>query len=955
MYTPYHSQYSARGLLMQGSSEDSVAKSLSSARVDMKPHQVDAALFALHSPLSKGVILADEVGLGKTIEASLVIAQRWAERRRRILLIVPASLRKQWAQELHDKFGITSVIVDARNHSATLKAGGRPFEVTSVAITSYEFAAGKAPELAGIVWDLVVIDEAHRLRNVHRASGAARARRLRRALSGRYKLLLTATPLQNSLMELYGLVSMIDEEYFGGEAAFRALYDRRGGAAMLADLRLRLKPLYMRHLRRDVQEAGHVAFTRRQVVTFDFAPADQEIELYERVSAYLQRPSTVAFGSPPSPLVLTVARKVLGSSTAAVGRFLETVLGRLRRHRATTLADLADIDDADTLAAEHREAGDGEDDEDAGGADLLHADLGCVEEEIAEVEASLALTRRIGSNVKGDLLVAKLPELLEAVERNGGFRKVVVFTESVRTQMYLAAILARGGFAGGIVLLNGSNADPDSKVIYERWLERHRGTDRVSGSKGADMKAAIVEAFRRDEGTILIATESGAEGINLQFCSLLVNFDLPWNPQRIEQRIGRCHRYGQRLDVTVINFLNLKNQVEARVQELLARKFHLFEGVFGASDGVLGSIASGVDFERDVLRIAQDARSDTEIEEAFATLAAKLDARIAADMASAHRRLLDAMDHDVVAKLRGRDEAVSRLMDDVSRRLLVVARAELPDARFEPDAGPHFEVDGTTWTTDWAAAADRGWRFFRLGEGGFGTSLVERAAERELPAGAVAFDRALLRATGVPGYADVDRLAGQAGWLRVSRVTLDTAAEVGAPREAFVIAAVTDGNEPLHPETVDRLLLVPGEHLGPPRMPAPDDRLDFLEREHLAIRIEEAKAQNVIWLREEDERSDALTEDLARAADEEIRALDAEIRAAKLASRDGAVDAAERIKANHRILDLESARDELQFKSFARKRTIRMEARQRLDRLEASLAVEPVLTRMFTIRWTVSA
>src|SRR5277367_4197530 len=139
-YTSHHGSYLAHRLTLEGRDDDAFAKSLSTARVETKPHQVDAALFALQSPLSKGVILADEVGLGKTIEASLVIAQHWAERRRRILLIVPASLRKQWQQELHEKFSLPSTILETKTFRDAEKAGRpRPFDITdAIVITSYE-------------------------------------------------------------------------------------------------------------------------------------------------------------------------------------------------------------------------------------------------------------------------------------------------------------------------------------------------------------------------------------------------------------------------------------------------------------------------------------------------------------------------------------------------------------------------------------------------------------------------------------------------------------------------------------------------------------------------------------------------------------------------------------------------------------------------------------------------
>src|ERR1035438_4024923 len=260
IFTPQQSSFFAHRITLEGLGEEALSQSLSTARVDMNPHQVDAALFALASPLSKGVVLADEVGLGKTIEASLVIAQRWAERRRRILLIVPASLRKQWQQELREKFSLPSRILDARTARELVKEGEtRPFDTTdAIVLTSYEFAARHADQIAVIAWDLVIFDEAHRMRNVYKKSGSprapqprprpparhadqiaviawdlvifdeahrmrnvykksgsARAKALRDALSDRFKILLTATPLQNSLLELFGLVSVIDGTFFG--------------------------------------------------------------------------------------------------------------------------------------------------------------------------------------------------------------------------------------------------------------------------------------------------------------------------------------------------------------------------------------------------------------------------------------------------------------------------------------------------------------------------------------------------------------------------------------------------------------------------------------------------------------------------------------------------------------------------------------------------------------------
>jgi superfamily II DNA/RNA helicase len=320
--------------------------------------------------------------------------------------------------------------------------------------------------------------------------------------------------------------------------------------------------------------------------------------------------------------------------------------------------------------------------------------------EIAELESYRALANSIGSNAKGEKLIARLPEVLDEIEKRRGKRKAVIFTESVRTQKYLAELLTAQGYAGQLVLLNGSNSDPESQVIYRAWYDIHKGTDVVSGSKSADMKAAVVDAFRSDAKTILIATESGAEGINLQFCSLLLNFDLPWNPQRVEQRIGRCHRYGQKIDVTVVNMLNLRNKAEKRVHDLLDQKFRLFSGVFGASDSVLGAIESGIDFERKVVEAVQRGRTETEVEEAFQKIEEQLSEKIAADMQDARRKLFDAMDRDVVARLRARGEDINHVLDAFTTRLVTLARAELPNARFHDAIGPRFDWQGQTYTTE---------------------------------------------------------------------------------------------------------------------------------------------------------------------------------------------------------------------------------------------------------------
>jgi len=954
-YTPFHSQYLAHRITLEGVSEDAFAKSLSTAKVDMNPHQVDAALFALHSPLSRGVILADEVGLGKTIEASLVIAQRWAERKRRTLLIVPASLRKQWTQELWEKFSLPSLILEGKSYRERKKAGyHRPFEADGfVIVTSYEFAAQKADELALTSWDLVIFDEAHRLRNVYRKGASQRAKKLRDCLRDPFKVLLTATPLQNNIMELFGLVSMIDDHVFGDEASFRTLYGGpRPDPAHLLLLKKRLEPLCRRTLRKVVQEAGHINYTKRLPVTFRFEPTRPEIELYERVSEFLQRPDTVYLGGKPNALVTMSLRKILGSSSYAIGETLNRITERLKDLEAVTVEAVAD--DLDTIDETVEEwAGfedDGSEADDKTPSDPEAISPEKLAAEIAELASFRDLARSIQNNAKGERLASELPGLLDAVVAKGGRRKAVIFTESVRTQTYLADLLSQRGFAGQIARLNGSNNDPESATIYAEWLERHRGTDKISGSKSADMKAAIVEAFR-DDKSILIATESGAEGINLQFCSLLVNYDLPWNPQRVEQRIGRCHRYGQKIDVTVVNFLNTKNRAEERVFELLDQKFRLFDGVFGASDEVLGAIESGVDFERRVHQIMQTARTAEQIEFAFNELTENLQPQIEADMRDAREKLLVSVDQDVVRLLRTRQDDLKRVLSEFEQRLLALARAELPGAEFweHDDGSPCFRHRDETWTTGWPLADEKDWKFFRLADGNLASDLVAQAKGRALEPSAVTFDYGAYRGNGGGRLTDLEPFCNASGWMKVTKLRVNSA---GRTVDHLLVAAKTDDGRILDERCVDRLFLLPAkgtsDNIGAP----PSADLDSLEETLKATRLAEASQENDKWLSDETEKLDRYADDLEVAAEEEIKRLTKEVKERRKAMRlNGTLTAQQKIDEQRAIKKMEAQIDDLKFETYQRKKAIRAEVEMMLDELQANLSLVPTTEPIFTLRW----
>ena len=538
-FTQYQSQFFAWELTRRaaGDSVESLGSTLVDAQVDLNPHQVEAALFACQNPLSRGVILADEVGLGKTIEAGLVLAQFWAERQRKILIIVPANLRKQWHQELQDKFTLEAVILESKSYNQLKKQGVvNPFVTDYPVICSYQFAKSKIDDVQRVAWDLVVYDEAHRLRNVYKSSNVI-ANTLKEGLAGvRAKVLLTATPLQNSLLELYGLVSIIDERVFGDLDSFRRQFARINHEATFQQLRSRIAPLCKRTLRKQV--AHTIAYTKRIPIVEEFTPSQDEQQLRALVADYLRRPDLKALPNSQRQLISLVLWKLLASSTHAIGGALGTMAARLEKllEEAETAANLIDALDQDYESLDE----DADEWETDAAADLLTPkDREAIRNEIAELRRYEAMATRIRDNAKGQALLIALDRAFQELDRLGAPRKALIFTESRRTQDYLLSLLAETPYGDGIVLFNGTNSDKSAQKIYRAWLEKHAGTDRISGSKTADTRAALVEHFR-ERGKVMIATEAGAEGINLQFYSLVINYALQWNPQRVEQRIGRC-------------------------------------------------------------------------------------------------------------------------------------------------------------------------------------------------------------------------------------------------------------------------------------------------------------------------------------------------------------------------------------------------------------------------------
>ncbi|MGC8480176.1 MAG: SNF2-related protein, partial [Acidimicrobiales bacterium] len=610
-----------------------------------------------------------------------------------------SSLRQQWQQELQEKFLIPCMLLDSKFNDKEL--GNSAMMKSEVLICSYEFALRYETNLTR-QWDLVVCDEAHRLRNFYTGRNKV-PEAVSHIVRGASKtLLLTATPLQNRLEELYGLVSVFDPNYFYSLDAFRERYVKAKAMDDNDDLADRVATITKRTLRKDAEKYIH--FTKRLPITIEFMPSDEEVELYNKVNRYLQREELFAFANSQRHLTALIIRKRLGSSTYAVASTLENIANRLdaeirdgirRDNRGGFI--MADFEEGDLTDEELEEL--------EGGATVTTATFGpgagdklnnetiqAMRQEVNELRSYAALARGITVNQKAVKLSDALDKGFERLRELGAPEKAIIFTDSTKTQEYIARSLAEAGRGDGLVLFNGSNESPATNEIYRAWLIANKDGDLITGIPAADRRKALVDYFR-DHGTIMIATEAAAEGINLQFCSMVVNYDLPWNPQRVEQRIGRTHRFGQKYDVVVVNFSNKGNIAEARILELLANKFHLFESVFGASDEILGAIEDGFDFERKINEILSSSRSDADIERAFQQLEKQYATEITSEMAAAKSKVFDNLDPNVQDRLKSYDSQSGEMLNKFERLLLAVTKRALVDqATFEGD-GRHFTLN----------------------------------------------------------------------------------------------------------------------------------------------------------------------------------------------------------------------------------------------------------------------
>ena len=974
-------QYLAQLLTLKNpaNSVTKLGRSVLNSTIDLTPHQIDAALFAFQNPLSKGAILADEVGLGKTIEAGLVISQLWAENKRKILCITPASIRKQWQGELSDKFFIDSFILDTKTYKQCQKEGNElPFnQKDKVVICSYQYARRMERDIALVDWDLVVIDEAHRLRNVYRSDNKI-ARSIQKSTAQRKKLLLTATPLQNSLLELYGLVSFVDERIFGNLESFKAQFiqhsdvfddipvlsdDAKTTAQMRAerlfnDLKQRIAPIAHRTLRRQVQQ--YVRYTKRSSITIDFTPSDDELELYEKVSEYLRKPSFGVSAS-NSALLMLVIRKILASSSFAISDTLGKLIERLKKVRETQYPEpdvnlAEDFESLEELQDDWAEAGDPQagcvyplpkSSKELSLKDKVHF-REMITDEIKQLEDYRKLAKSITENAKGNALLQGIEKAFSQAKQLGSPRKVLVFTESRRTQQYLKELLDKNGFADCTLTLNGTNTDPASKALLKQWKERHQTDGKITGIVSADTRAAILEEFK-DRAQILLATESGAEGLNMQFCNVVVNYDLPWNPQRIEQRIGRCHRYGQNYDVVVINFLNTANAADKRVLELLKNKLNLFDGVFGSSDPVLGALESGVDIEKAIADIFQKCRTEQEIQQAFDNLQTQLSDTIAQATSQTKSKIFDNFDEDVQKRIKGLDKALGDLTQYESYMLAFLQAVLGKSFSYDPNTHSVFITTPKLpfWQKEWSGT-------YSLKQSLVSTrplhlnlpmmqALLQYVLQQKPQEEQITFDYT----HSGKNLAMIKHLVGKSGYLRLVKMTvsaLDTT-------EYLLFSMCTDSGKDLTPEYAEKLFKT---------LPVAAEPIQIGDnpRHHLLDACESRTKQVLDQISQENyfdaemDKLDQWADDLKNDLEREIKDLDKEIKALKKLNRETSA-LQEKLALGRQQKEKEDLRRQKRARLFDEQDEISRRKDHILDDLQQRLQNNVTEQEIFTIGWKV--
>lgn len=532
-------------------------------------------------------------------------------------------------------------------------------------------------------------------------------------------------------------------------------------------------------------------------------------------------------------------------------------------------------------------------------------------------------------------------------------KKAIIFTESRRTQEYLAAFLQANGYQGKVVSFSGTNTGEQASEIYKGWLAENQGSDRVSGSAQVDKRTALIDYFK-NHAEILIATEAAAEGVNLQFCALLINYDLPWNPQRIEQRIGRCHRYGQKFDVVVINFLNERNQADQRVLQLLSEKFNLFNGVFGASDEVLGRIENGIDFEKRISEIYDTCRSPETIEVAFTNLQKELEEHINQKIKATQQILIENFDEDIHDLLKIKLDQAEERLDKVGRWFWRLTKHILENqAAFEDEKYafslrqpviPSAPAGKYQLVKRQGAATIEHAHTYRLTHP-LGEYVLQKGTDIDTPNAEIVF--------GYSGHptkiSAVEQIKGKAGWLNLRLVRV----EALQTEEYLVFTAQTDDGQNLDKETCEKLFGCESSAApNPINDNAPESLLANAKR-LVDAQISEIVEANNRFFQEERDKLEKWADDKIFAAEQALSDTKNRLRSLKRDSRLAAsIEDQQRIQTE--IRELETLQRRQRQEIFEVEDEIIAKRDELIAALEQKLKQKTDIQELFTIRWKVA-
>lgn len=980
--TEYQSKYYANYLALHQPNHwvQKLWSSLLNATIDLNPHQIDWALFFFDNPLNKWVMLADEVWLWKTIEAWLVLCQLWSERKRKILLVVPASLRKQWVAELQEKFHLPAKILDWPLYRKLIeKWVENPFDDNAILVTSYSFAASENTEkynigdqIEAINWDLIVFDEAHKLRNVYRdldsdldefigkiedKEEVEKKRTTSKKLFDRFeenkKLLLTATPLQNSLLELFWLLNFLDPYSFADLWSFKDQYNPKAmWQKEFADLRSRIQPYFHRTLRKQI--ASDIKYTARKSITQEYERSEEEATFYDKVTEFLRTSSLFQNKAwQTNYLVVLIYWKLLASSVPAVlwtlkwlkKRILKEIDEIKNRKRSEEKEEITD--DTDFLNIYEEKAEDKytslDNTIDEKIDEETEKDL---EYQLTQIDEIVSMWEKIEHDNKAQALLKAINTAYEELQKLWARKKVLIFTESRRTQDYLFKYLENNWFSWKIVCFNWDNNSPMVRKIYNNWKVKYEHTDYFSWSLSSDTRAAIVDYFKSD-AEIMIATESAAEWVNLQFCSLVINYDLPRNPQRVEQRIWRCHRYGQEFDVIVMNVINTANRADQRVFELLTEKFSLFQWLFWASDTILWALESWIDIEKSILEIYQTCRTKDEIDQAFDRLQEDMAEAVNSKMEETKAKVIDSFDEDVARRLKDKKENAEIILWVMKERLINLVKLEcewsikeISSNTLELLKSPKEWISAWVysfdtkkhpwyllWTSDWL------WQY-----------CINEAIDRDLDDWWITFDLTNHKTK----ISILEKLKWKSWCIKVSKLTIDAY----STEEYLIHSWFTDNWDELDEETISKMLNLTWEYFETSISESEKNKLDKIENKLLSETKSWSREANQEYFETEMDKLDHRSEDLKVSLERDRKKIKQEIVELKKEYR-MAQQLEEKVAIQRRIKNLEQKESKIRREINDLEDQIDEKKELLIDEIEKRLNAQFQVKELFTIKWKI--